>query len=101
VQRAEHQVPGLGGSDRHRDRLEVAHLADQDHVGSWRSARRSAFAERRAVLADLRCVTKHFLSGCTNSSGILHGQDVAVLGLVDVVDHRRERRRLARARSAR
>ena len=33
VQRAEDEVAGLGGGQRGRDRLEVAHLADEDHVG--------------------------------------------------------------------
>ena len=33
VQRAEDEVAGLGGGERGRDRLEVAHLADEDHVG--------------------------------------------------------------------
>ena len=32
VQRAEHEVAGLGGGERGADRLEVAHLADEDHV---------------------------------------------------------------------
>ncbi len=32
VQGAEHQVPGLRGGDRRGDRLEVAHLAEEDHV---------------------------------------------------------------------
>src|SRR4029077_17497799 len=32
VQRAEHQVAGLGGGERQADRLQVAHFADQDDV---------------------------------------------------------------------
>ncbi len=33
VQRGEHQVAGLGQGEGEGDRLEVAHLADQDDVG--------------------------------------------------------------------
>ena len=33
VQRGEHQVAGLGDREREADRLEVAHLADQQDVG--------------------------------------------------------------------
>ena len=33
VQRAEHEVAGLGRGQRRADRLEVAHFADEDHVG--------------------------------------------------------------------
>ena len=33
VQRAEDERALLGRGERHRDRLEVAHLADQDEVG--------------------------------------------------------------------
>ena len=49
VQRAEHQVAGLGRLDRDRHRLEVAHLADQDDV--------RILAQRRAqrVLERHRC----------------------------------------------
>ena len=33
MQRAEYQMARLGGFDRDRDRLEIAHLADEDDVG--------------------------------------------------------------------
>ena len=48
VQRREDEVAGLGGGQRGRDRLEVAHFADEDHVGvlAQRSAQR--VRERRA-----------------------------------------------------
>jgi hypothetical protein len=45
VQRREHEVAGLGRGERRLDRLEVAHLAHEDDVGSWRSAARSALAK--------------------------------------------------------
>mgnify|MGYP000014577343 CR=1 FL=1 len=33
MQRAHHQMPGLGRRERRRDRLEVAHLPHQNHIG--------------------------------------------------------------------
>ena len=49
VQRAEDEVAGLGSGQRGRDRLEVAHLADEDHVGvlAQRGTQRLAEARRR------------------------------------------------------
>ena len=51
VQRAEHQVAGLGGGERQADGLQVAHFADQDDVRvlAQRRAQRLAEAERVAV----------------------------------------------------
>jgi len=48
VQRRQHEVPGLGGAERGGDRLFVAHLTDEDHVGSWRIAARMADAKSPA-----------------------------------------------------
>ena len=56
VQRGEDEVAGLGRGQRGRDRLEVAHLAEEDHVGvlAERAAQRLGEADR--VLADLALV---------------------------------------------
>ena len=56
VQRREDEVAGLGGGQRGRDRLEVAHLADEDHVRVLAQRRAQALGERRRVLADLALV---------------------------------------------
>ena len=53
VQRAEHEVARLGGGDRGGDRLEVAHLAEQDHVGVLAQRAADRLGERRDVGADL------------------------------------------------
>ena len=49
VQRREDEVAGLGRGQRGRDRLEVAHLAEEDHVGvlAERAAQRVGEAESR------------------------------------------------------
>ena len=69
VQRAEHQVAGLGRLDRDRDRLEVAHLADQDDVGILAQRRAQRVLERLGVRVDLALVDQALLFSCTNSIG--------------------------------
>ena len=79
------------------DRLEVAHLADEDDVGSSRSAARSAFAKLVRVAVHLALVDEAALVLVEVLDRILDGEDVLVALGVDLVDHRRERRRLAAA----
>ena len=97
VQRGERQVPGLGDAQRRLDRLEVAHFADEDDVGilAQRGAQRGGEAVRVGV--DLALVDETALVLVDVLDRILDGDDVlAALG-VDLVDHRRQRRRLAAA----
>ena len=56
VQRREDEVAGLGRRERGRDRLEVAHLADEDHVGVLAQRGPERLGERRRVEADLALV---------------------------------------------
>ena len=44
---AEDEVAGLGGGQRGRDRLEVAHLADEDHVRVLAQRGAQGLGERR------------------------------------------------------
>ena len=53
VQRAEDERAPLGGGERHRDRLEVAHLADEDEVGIFAAGRLQRLGEALRVRADL------------------------------------------------
>ena len=48
VQRREDEVAGLGRGERRRDRLEVAHLADEDHVGVLAQRGAQRVGERRS-----------------------------------------------------
>ena len=97
VQRREHEVAGLGRGQRGRDRLEVAHLADEDHVGVL--AQRGLQAEREAlrVGAELALVDDALLVRVQELDRVLDRHDVLVARLVDLVDHRRQRGGLARA----
>src|SRR5512132_2219113 len=95
VQRREHEVPGLGCGERGRDRLEVAHLADEDHVGVLAQRGAKPFGERRRVLADLALVDDARAVVVQELDRVLDGEDVLVPGAVDVVEKRGEGRRLA------
>ena len=97
VERGEDQVPGFGGGERDLDGLAVAHLADQNHF--WRLPERGAERQRegRRIAVQLALVDGRLLVEVQELDRILDGQDVIGAGLVDQVDDRRERRRLARA----
>ena len=97
VQRGEDEVAGLGRGQRGADRLQVAHLADEDHVGVL--AQRGLEAEREGlrVGAQLALVDDALLVRVQELDRVLDREDVLVARLVDLVDDRGERRRLARA----
>ena len=102
VDRGEDHVTGLGGLERGVDRLEVAHLADHDHVGILaqraRAARRGRCACRCPIFAlrdDALVVREHELDR------ILDRDDLRLPDPVHLFDHRRERGRLAHAGRAR
>ena len=97
VQRREHEVAGLGGGQRGPHRLGVAHLADEDHVGVLAQHPLQRAVEVVGVGADLALVHDRPLVGVQDLDRVLDRHDVTRLVLVDVVDHRGERRRLARA----
>ena len=69
--------------------------------GSWRSAPRRASAKLDRVGADLALVDDAALVPVEELDRVLDGHDVVVARAVDLVDHRRERGRLARAGRAR
>ena len=97
VQRAEHEVTGLRRGERQRDGLEIAQLADRDHVGVFaqRGAQRAPEALR--VRAHLALVHLARLRGVQHFDRILDGEDVVAAFLVHEVQERRHRRRLAAA----
>src|SRR6267142_519234 len=76
---------------------EITHLAHQDHVRILAQRASKGVGEGQGMRPDLALVDEAFLRLVHELDGILDGEDVAVLGLVLVVDHRRKRGRLARA----
>jgi hypothetical protein len=65
--------------------------------GSSRRAPRRALANELVWMPTSRWLMRHFFDAVHELDRILDGQDVALEALVDVVDHRRQRRRLARS----
>ena len=76
VQRREHEVAGLGGGERGRDRLEVAHLAEEDHVGVLAQRRAQRLAEGRCVGADLALGDDAALVPVHELDRVFDGEDV-------------------------
>ena len=97
VKGREDEVAGLGGGQRRRDRLEVAHLADEDHVGVLTERGLEAEREALRVVPDLALVDDAALVPVQELDRVLDREDVLLAAAVDLVDHRRERGRLARA----
>ena len=89
VERAEHEVSGLGRRDRELDRLEISHFADQHDVGVLAQRRAQRGRERQRVsLAHLALVDQRHLVLVHELDRVLDREDVRALGRVDVVDHR-------------
>ena len=76
------------------DRFGISHLADEDHVGVLAQDAPQGDPEVIGVDADLALGHEASLGLVPELDRVLDGEDVAVPGLVDVVDHRGERRRL-------
>ena len=95
VDRAEHQVPGLGRVDGRLERLDVAQLADQDHVRVLADGVLEGLVPVAHVQADLALVDVRLAVGERELDRVLDGQDVQRLAVVDVVEHRGDRGRLA------
>src|SRR5829696_1191105 len=86
VQRGEDEVAGLGGRERGRDRLEVAHLAEEDHVGVLAERAAKRVCEGRRVGADLALVDDAVLVPVEELDRVLDRDDVIRPGPVDLVD---------------
>ena len=94
---AERQVAGLGDLQRRFDRFQVAHLADEDDVRILAQCRAQRVAEAAGVAVHLALVDQAVLVRVDVLDRILDRQDVLVALVVDLVEHRRQRRRLAAA----
>ena len=101
VQRREHEVTRVRRLERGVERLEVANLADEDDVRILPQHAAQRLREAGGVGADLALVDVAVDVAMEELDRILDRDDVRVAVLVDVLDHRRERRRLARAGDAR
>ncbi len=96
VQRAEHEVAGLGRSQGGFDGLEVAEFADEDDVRVLAKGSPQRLGETGHVHADLALADERFFVRVVVFDRVFDGDDVPVVAFVDVVDHRRQGGRLAR-----
>ena len=96
VQRAEHDVARFGRGDGRLDRFQVAHFADQDHVGVLPQGAANRLGEAGDVDADFALVDRRLLVVVIELDRVFDRDDVVIDVVVDVVDHRRQRGRLAR-----
>ena len=96
VQRAEHQVPGLGGRHRPADGVRVAQLAHQDDVRVLAHRCPNAFGERGQVGMQLALDHLRELAAVDELDRVFEADDVELSVPVQVIDHRCERGRLAR-----
>ena len=97
VERREDEVAGIGRLERRVERFEISNFADQDDVGILPQHAAQRLAERRRVGADLALIDVAVDVAMQELDRIFDRDDVGAAVLVDVLDHRRERRRLARA----
>ena len=80
MQRAEHQVAGLGRGERQADGLQVAHFAHQDHVRVLAQRRAQGFGEAQRVAMHLALVDQALLGFVHELDRILDGDDVVRAG---------------------
>ena len=76
MQRREDEVAGLGRGERGRDRLEVAHLAEEDHVGVLAQRAAQRLREAGRVAADLALVDDAALVVVEELDRVLDRDDV-------------------------
>ena len=88
-------MPGLAGRDRDLHRFRIAHLADDDDVGRLAQRRAERGREVGRVDADLDLLDQALAMRMLVLDRIFDRDDVPRVAMVDLVDQRRQRRRLA------
>ena len=97
MQRREDEVAGLGGGQRGLDRGEVTHLADQDDVRVLTQDGAQALRVGLRVGADLALIDDALVRRVDVLDRILQRDDVLVPRVIDLIENRRQRRRLTGA----
>ena len=96
MQRTEHNVSGFGRGDGGFDGFQVAHFADENHVGILPERAANRLRETRHVDADLALVDRRHFVFVIEFDRILNRDDVMIHRFIDEVDHAGQRRTLAR-----
>ena len=97
VQRRQHEMARTGQHDRGLHRFSIADLADQQHVRRRTHRTLQCTRIRLGIEADFALIDDRLLVRVQELDRIFDRDDVVRRVLVAIVDHRRERGRLARA----
>ena len=100
MDRSEHQVTGLGGVHGGIECLAVTHFTDQDDVRVLPDRVLERGVPVEDVDADLALIDDALVVLEGEFDRVFDGDDVAAFASVDIVEHRGDRRRLARAGDA-
>ena len=98
VKSGKDEVSGLRRVHREFNRFGIPHLAHQDDVGILSEDAPEGLLERLHVASELALVDRAHLVRVDKLDGVLNRDDVDGLGLVEMLDHRGERRGLAAPR---
>ena len=101
MQRAEGQVAGFRDAQRRFDGFQIAHFADQHHVGIFAERGAQGVGEALGVGVQFALVDQAVLVHVHEFDRILDGEDVIVALGIDLVDHGGQRGGLAGAGRAR
>ena len=95
VQGGKNQVAGLGREQGCGDGFEVAHFANENHVGILAQSGAQRGGEVCGVHLDFALIDEAALIAMQELDGVLDGDDVLVIMTVDLVDDGRLGGRLA------
>src|SRR6266704_3265278 len=90
VQSGKNQVAGYGGQQRRGNGFEVAHFADQNHVGVLTQSGAQRGGKVRGVHFDFALVDETLLVAVQELDGVFDGDQVVGAVGVDAVDHCRQ-----------
>ncbi len=91
VHGGENEVAGLCGFEGDVEGFDIAHFTHEDHVGILAEGAFERDCERGGVFADFSLGNSALFLLMHELDRIFHGEDMEILVLVEVVDHRGER----------
>ena len=91
-------MAGLGGGERGRHGVGVAHFSDQNYVGNLPHRRPDSLGKAGRIVPDLDLLHDRSTIRMLVFNRVLDGDDVVTAPGIDQFDERRERRALAAAR---
>src|SRR5579862_3903482 len=101
VERSENKMARRRGGERQLDGLQVAHFADENDIRVFTKRAAQRRGERLGVDANLAMIDETLLAAMNKLDRVFHRDDVILAMEIRVIDHRRERRRLAGTRRPR